>query len=367
MSNSLGTLFRITSFGESHGRCIGVVIDGCPSGLHLDLDSVQYEMDRRRPGQSQISTKRLENDRVEILSGIYEGITTGAPICMVVWNNDVDSSSYENLRWIPRPGHADLTAHLRYGGYNDPRGGGRFSGRITAGFVMAGSVAQQLLDEVLGVEIVAFTSSIGGLEVPATTIENIRSLSESNPVRCPHGLTAEKMRKVIESMRMEGDSVGGSVDCLVINLPAGVGAPVFDTLEGDIAKALFAIPAVKAVEFGAGVGFSKMKGSDANDPITIDNCKVTTKSNVQGGIAGGISNGMPIKVRVTIKPTPSISKMQRTIDLRKMVETEINVGGRHDPCIVPRAVPVVEAMVAIVLTDHALMSGLVPRVIEVKK
>ena len=367
MSNSMGHTFRITSFGESHGRCVGVVVDGCPAGLAITPAQIQRELDRRRPGQSDVTTRRREEDRVEVLSGVFNGFTTGAPICMLVWNRDRDSSGYEERRWTPRPGHADWTAHVRYGGFNDYRGGGRFSGRTTAGFVMAGAVARRLLAETLGVEVLAHSKEIGGITAPDVSIDEIRTNVEGNQVRCGHPETAERMIERIKKVASEGDSVGGVVECIASNLPAGVGEPVFGTLEGEIARALYAIPAVKAVEFGLGRGFASLKGSESNDAFTVKDGKLTTETNNAGGILGGLSNGMPIACTVTIKPTPSIGKRQKTVDISKMEETNIKIGRRHDPCIVPRAVPVVEAMVAVVLADHAIRAGLIPRVLEVRE
>ena len=366
MSNSIGNIFRVTSFGESHGPCIGAVIDGCPAGLRLDFAILQHELDRRRPGQSQVATTRMEEDRLEVLSGVYNGITTGAPLCMLIWNRDQDSSKYDELQVKPRPGHADYSAQVRYGGFNDHRGGGRFSGRITAGFVMAGAVAKQLLYETLGVEVLAHTVSIGGVEAPRVSLEEIRGKTESTSVRCPHAPTAEKMIAAIEAARQSGDSLGGEVECIVSGLPAGVGQPVFDTLEGDLSKALFAVPAVKAVEFGTGKRLASMRGSEANDAYKLTDGIVSTASNHSGGILGGVSNGMPLTCRVAFKPTPSISLPQNTVDLGGMKEVELTLSGRHDPCVVPRAVPVVEAIVAMVLADHALRRGLVPQVLERK-
>ena len=363
MSNSIGTAYRWTSFGESHGICVGVVIDGCPAGLMLDVNQVQRELDRRRPGQSAISTTRSEEDRLEILSGIYAGYTTGAPITMLIRNQDHDSSKYDEIRWTPRPGHADYSAYTRYAGFNDYRGGGRFSGRITAGFVMAGAVAKQLLTKI-GVEILAYTSKVGSIEIPPVTVEEIRTLTESNSVRCPHKKTSEKMIVVIENAKIEEDSIGGAINCIVLGLPAGIGQPIFDTLEGDLAKALFSIPAVKAVGFGLGKGLTELRGSESNDYYKADGKKIITASNNAGGITGGISNGMPLTLSVTLKPTPSISQTQKTIDLRTFKDTEIKVEGRHDPCIVPRAVPVVEAVTASVIADHVLRCGIVSQVME---
>jgi chorismate synthase len=364
MSNSIGITYRVTSFGESHGRYVGAVVDGCPAGLRLSAEDIQSELDRRRPGQSAVSTSRNEEDRVELLSGVFNGHTTGAPICTLVWNRDRDSSGYEARRWTPRPGHADYTAHIRYGGFNDYRGGGRFSGRITASYVMAGAIAKKLLSEVLDVEVLAHAKEIGGLRARDVSVDEIRGNAEGNPVRCGDPETAERMAELIAENSVRGDSVGGVVECLTLNLPPGMGDPVFDTLEGDIAKALFAVPAVKAVEFGLGRGFSMLKGSESNDAITLRDGRIETETNRMGGIIGGISTGMPVSVSVTFKPTPSISLPQRTVDIERMEETTLVVEGRHDPCVVPRAVPVVESVVAMVLADHALRAGLISRVFK---
>ncbi len=362
--NSIGTLFRVTSFGESHGKCLGVVIDGCPAGLRLNIDGIQMELDRRRPGQSGLTTNRDEPDRVEVLSGVFEGQTTGAPVCMLVWNRNQDSSKYDMERTMPRPGHADYPAIVRYGGFNDHRGGGRFSGRITVGHVMAGALAKQLLNEKLGVEVLAYTASLGGIFAPCPSIEEIRMNTEKNPVRCPHPESAERMEQLILKAKDEGDSLGGVVKCIALNMPPGVGQPIFDTLEGDLSKVLFAVPAVKAVEFGVGVEYANLRGSESNDPYMLEAGKVAQKSNNSGGILGGLSDGAAIILRATFKPTPSISRPQRTINLSTMEETEISIKGRHDPCIVPRAVPVVEAVVAMALVDHAMRRGLIPQVLE---
>jgi len=362
MSNSIGTMFRITSLGESHGRCIGVVVDGCPAGLALDVDALAMEMTRRRPGASSVTTSRSEDDAVEILSGIHEGHTTGAPILMVTWNRDQDSSKYEVLRNRPRPGHADFAVSARYGGFNDHRGGGRASGRITAGFVMAGAVAKQLLST-LGVEVIAYTCSIGGIEASQPSVDQIRAATAASTVRCPDVVASAEMVRIIEEAKRAGDSVGGEVACVALGVPAGVGQPVFDTIEGDIAKALFAVPAVKGVEFGVGRRFASMRGSESNDPYVVKDGRVSAASNNAGGVLGGVTNGAPIVLRATFKPTPSIQKAQRTVDLAAMAEAEISIEGRHDACIVPRAVPVVEAIVAVVLADHALRRGLLPQVL----
>jgi chorismate synthase len=364
MSNSLGKTFRVTSFGESHGRCIGVVVDGCPSGLPLEPSDVQHSLDRRRPGQSSVTTARREGDKVEFLSGVFNGRTTGAPICMIVWNRDQDSSGYEARRWTPRPGHADWTAHIRFGGFNDYRGGGRFSGRITASYVMAGAIAKKLLSSTLNIEILAHTKKINGIEAPDCSVESIRENVEGNQVRCAEPKIVGLMLKALEKAKSEGDSVGGVVECLTLNLPPGVGDPVFDTLEGDLAKALFAIPAVKAVEFGLGTKFSSTRGSEVNDVFVLRDGGISTETNNAGGILGGISSGMPISCLVTFKPTPSIGRAQKTVDLTKMEAATLEIEGRHDPCVVPRAVPVVECVVATVLADHVIRAGLIPRILR---
>ena len=364
MTNSLGLMFRVTIFGESHGRCVGVIVEGCPAGMALTSSHIQMELDRRRPGQNSLTTSRGEEDQVEILSGVFNGLTTGAPICMLVWNRDKDSSDYERRRWMPRPGHADWTTHVRYGGFNDYRGGGMFSGRITAGFVMAGAIAKRLLMGSLGVEVLAHSKEIGGVVSPDVSVDKIRANVEGNPVRCGSPEVAEKMAERIREAAAEGDSVGGVVECLALNLPAGVGEPVFGTLEGDLARALYSIPAVKAVEFGLGRGFSSLKGSESNDAYILKDGKIETETNNAGGILGGLSTGMPIRCTVTFKPTPSIRKKQKTVNFSTMKETTIEIKGRHDPCIVPRAVPVVEGMVAVVLADQAIRAGLIQRVME---
>ena len=363
MGNSFGKLFSITSFGESHGRCVGVTIDRCPAGLPLTEEDIQREVDKRRPGTSVGATGRAEEDKVEILSGTFNGHTTGAPLCLLIWNRDVDSSEYERLRFLPRPGHADYPAFIKYGGFNDFRGGGRFSGRITATFVMAGAVAKKLLDRI-GLEILAHTIEIGGVKAKPEGFDEIRGNVDKNSLRCADLEAAKEMARVIEKARGEGDSVGGIVEGIALNVPVGLGEPVFDTLEGDLAKALFAIPAVKGVEFGSGFSAARKRGSENNDPFTIKDNKIVTVTNNAGGILGGISNGMPIVLRVAVKPTPSIARSQATVDMKKMESASLEVKGRHDTCIVPRAVPVVESMIAVTLCDFAMRAGLIPEVIK---
>jgi len=363
MGNSIGKIFNVASFGESHGKCMGVLIDGCPAGLPLTLEDIQSEVDRRRPDTTAGGTGRSEGDQVEMLSGLMDGHTTGAPICMLVWNRDVDSGVYDDLRHTPRPGHADYAACIKYGGFNDFRGGGRFSGRITAGFVMAGAVARRLL-EGIGIEIIAHTVQIGDIKTSPPPTLKILNRRWDSPIRCVDPEAAAKMLEEIDRVKTEGDSLGGIVEALALNVPAGLGEPVFDTLEGELAKAFFAIPAVKGVEFGSGFQSASLKGSQNNDSYIIEDGKIVTATNHAGGINGGISNGMPITARIAFKPVPSIARPQKTVDLRKMVEVEMTVKGRHDTCIVPRAVPVVEAMMAIILCDFALRAGLIQGVVK---
>ena len=363
MNNSLGKLFNITSFGESHGKCVGVVVDGCPAGLSLNAADIQKDLDRRRANMGPASTSRREKDRVEILSGIAGGFTTGAPLCLLIMNEDADSSVYEKIRSQLRPGHADFTARLKYGGFNDWRGGGRFSGRITATFVMAGAVARKILDTI-GIEIFAHTVEIGGINAAPLPYEEIRKKALKNPLSCADARASVKMAALIETVKKKGDSLGGIIEGIALNVPVGLGEPVFDNLDGELAKALLAIPAVKGVEFGAGFAASRMKGSVNNDPFIIKRGKIATTTNNAGGILGGISSGMPVVVRVAVKPTASIALEQSTVDIEKMKETALKVGGRHDACIVPRAVPVVEAMMAVTLCDFAMRAGLIPRVLK---
>ncbi len=362
--NIFGERFRIVSFGESHGKCIGVVIDGCPAGLELAEEDIQKELNLRRPGISTITTQRIEEDRVEILSGVFNGYTTGAPICMIIWNRDIRSEDYESIRYTPRPSHADYFAYVKYGGFNDYRGGGRFSGRITAGFVMAGAVAKKLLSKILGVEVTAYTLEIGGERAENFTLEDARRYRYENDVRAPTIDAAKRMREKILEAMSRGDSVGGIIECIVTGLPIGLGEPVFDSLDSDLAKAVLSIPAVKGVEFGAGFKAARMFGSEHNDPFTIENNEIRLEKNDAGGIVGGISTGAPIIFRVVVKPPSSIRIRQRTVDIRRRIPVEVTVSGRHDPCIVPRAVPVVEAMTAIVLVDHAIRYGFIPPLIK---
>ena len=363
MTNSFGKLFNITAFGESHGACIGVVVDGCPAGLPLAVADIQREVDRRKPGGSLASTARREKDKVEILSGVFNGFTTGAPVCLLIRNEDIGDYDYEKIRFKLRPGHADYTAFVKYGGFNDWRGGGRFSGRITAAFVMAGAIARKLL-ETIGVEIFAHTVAIGGVTAKVADYTQIKKKITKDSLFCADPAAFKKMMALISKAKKDGDSLGGIIEGVALNVPAGLGEPLYANFDGELAKALFAIPAVKGVAFGTGFGAAAVKGSENNDLFAIKNGKIVTLTNNAGGVLGGISTGMPLVVRVAIKPAASIAIEQKTVDIQKMKETTIKVGGRHDVCIVPRAVPVVEAMMAVTLCDFSMRAGLIPGVIK---
>jgi chorismate synthase len=363
VSSSFGKLFSITSFGESHGRCVGVIVDGCPAGLPLDESDIQRDLERRRGVGSPASTARREGDKAEILTGVFGGYTTGAPVCLLITNEDINDADYEKIKSRLRPGHADYTAYEKYGGFSDWRGGGRFSGRITATFVMAGVIARKLLDTI-GVEIIAHTVEIGGIKTRAMKYEEIEKRALKDPLFCADSLASKKMAALIARVKKAGDSLGGVIEGIALNVPVGLGEPVFDNLDGDLAKALLAIPAVKGVEFGAGFAAARMKGSENNDAFAIKSGKIVTTSNNAGGILGGISSGMPLVVRAAVKPTASIALEQATVDIEKMKDTTIKVGGRHDVCIVPRAVPVVAAMMAVTLCDFAMRAGMIPRVMK---
>lgn len=368
LPNTLGNSFAVTCFGESHGRCVGVVIDGCPTGLKLSEPDVQALLDLRKPGQSIVTTQRQEEDRVEFLSGVFNGKTTGAPLTMLIWNGDQRSSDYDRFVNIPRPGHADYPAFVKYAHMNDYRGGGRFTGRITACFVMAGAVAIKLLKETIGLEIYAYTLELGGIraDIAKLSKEEILAKRYSNEVRCPDQLSADKMKELVIKERGHGDSLGGIVECNVLNLPVGVGEPIFSSLESDLSKAIFSIPAVKAIEFGSGFEGTRWKGTQNNDVYALDSStgKIVTKTNNSGGILGGLSNGMPVVFRVGFKPASSIAAAQNTLDVSSMKETKLIVPGRHDPTVVPRAVPVVECMTACTMADLAIRGGFIPRVLK---
>jgi len=365
--NTIGTIFKITSFGESHGNLVGVIVDGAPAGLDFDLDYIQRELDRRRPGQSHLTTPRSESDKAELLSGIFNNKTTGAPICLIIRNEDIDSSRYEKYKNILRPSQIDFSALQKFGGFADYRGSGRFSGRITAGFVMAGALAKLILEQ-FNISIFAYTKSIGDFEDTKNyDIENVYEfveLREKSPIRALNPDLSKKMVKEIETIKSLKDSLGGSVKCIITNFPAGIGGPVFNSIESNLSKAIFSIPGIKGIEFGAGFKAAKMKGSEHNDPWIIKNGKIQTEKNDTGGIIGGISTGMPIEFTVAVKPTPTIGMSQRTVNVKSMTQEEIQIEGRHDPCIVPRAIVVIESMAAIVLVDYLLIEGKIHSVID---
>ncbi|MHA3789368.1 chorismate synthase [Flavobacterium hauense] len=345
--NTFGKIFRLTTFGESHGTAIGGVIDGCPPGLEIDFEAIQKELDRRRPGQSAIVTQRKESDTVEFLSGIFEGKTTGVPIGFIVPNSGQKPDDYSHIKDVYRPSHADYTYDKKYG-IRDYRGGGRSSARETISRVVGGAIAKQLMPEI---KINAFVSSVGDIFIDKPYQALDFSLTETNDVRCPDSATAVKMEEYIKQIRKEGDTIGGTITCVIQNVPAGLGEPVFDKLHAELGKAMLSINAVKGFEYGSGFCGAKMKGSEHNDLFNPDG---STKSNLSGGIQGGISNGMDIYFRVAFKPVATIMQSQLTIDKEgNMVEMQGR--GRHDPCVVPRAVPIVEAMAALVLVNFYII------------
>ncbi len=350
MSNTLGTIFKITSFGESHGSSIGVVIDGCPAGVAINSEFIQSELLRRRPGQSNITTARDESETFEIISGVFEGKSTGAPIAIIIANSDARSKDYDHNVKVYRPSHADYTYQEKYG-HRDHRGGGRTSARITAGWVAAGAIAKQVL-AYKKIKVQAYVSQAGTikLETPYTALD--LSQTESNIVRCPEPIVADKMIALIEQTKKEGDTIGGVITCVATSMSVGLGEPVFDKLHAALGHAMFSINAVKGVEFGSGFAGATMKGSEHND-VFLAGDKITTKTNHSGGIQGGISNGEDVVIRVAFKPVATIMKEQPTVDELGNAAT-IKGKGRHDPCVVPRAVPIVESMAAIVLADFVL-------------
>ena len=353
MGSSFGDLFRISTFGESHGGGVVVIVEGCPPRLDLDLDAIQNDLDRRKPGQSKITTPRKEDDRVEILSGLLDGVTLGTPIAMVVRNKDQRPQDYKEMEVAFRPSHADATYQAKYG-IQARSGGGRASARETIGRVAAGAIAKQLLNKANGTEVVAWVKRIHDIEAQIDPTAVTLDAVESNIVRCPDGAVAERMIERIEAIGREGDSCGGVIECVVRGVPAGLGMPVFDKLEADLAKAVMSLPATKGFEIGSGFAGTLLKGSEHNDAFlpTADG-SLHTATNNSGGIQGGISNGEAIVIRVAFKPTATIRKAQQTINARGEATT-LEAKGRHDPCVLPRAVPMVEAMVALVLADHLL-------------
>ncbi|HEY0196637.1 MAG TPA: chorismate synthase [Methanobacterium sp.] len=362
--NTTGKVFKVTTFGSSHGVALGAVIDGCPAGIELDEEDIQIELDKRRPGTSQVTTSRGETDQVQILSGIFQGKTDGTPIAAVVYNHEFDSSAYETLKNTPRPGHGDFTWKNKYLNY-DYHGGGRGSGRVTIGHVIGGAVARKILDQ-LDIKVVSHVTQVGDIKANTVNINQIESKIKENPVRCADPKTAREMEELILKLKSEGESIGGVVETVVLNPPVGLGEPVFDKLDADLAKVMMAIGSVKGVEIGAGFEVAHLTGYGTNDEYYVAaDGKVKTTTNQAGGILGGISNGMPIVVRIAVKPTPSISQVQKTVDLEEMKDVEIEIQGRHDPCICPRITSVAEASVAMVLVDHLLRGGFVhPSTVE---
>jgi chorismate synthase len=361
--SSIGQRLVLTSFGESHGKAIGAILDGCPAGLEIDEKDIQKMLDQRKPGQNLISTQRKEGDIVEIVSGVFRGHTTGAAISMIIRNSDQKSKDYENLKTKLRPGHSDYPAMIKYNQYNDYRGGGRFSGRLTATHVMGGAIARKLLKVTLGVETHSCTSQIGKIKMENKFNEKMIKSIYKNDVRCPEISTAKKMKTSILDAKKKGDSLGGIIESVTTKIPVGLGEPIFSSLESDLSKAMFSIPSVKGVEFGSGFSGSELYGSENNDLYTVKNGKIITKTNNSGGILGGISNGMPITMRIAFKPASSIAQKQSTIDIKTKKETILQVKGRHDPCVVPRAPPVVDSLVSLTIADHALLSGAIKPVL----
>jgi chorismate synthase len=353
MSSQLGQLFRISTFGESHGGGVGVVVDGCPPRIELSEADIQKDLDRRRPGQSEIVTPRAEEDRCQILSGVFDGRTLGTPISVLVMNKDARPEAYREMETAFRPSHADYTYQAKYG-LRNWQGGGRSSARETIGRVAAAAIAKKALAQLApGLEIVAYVKSIHEIEA-AVDPETVKfEAVESNIVRCPDAAVAARMIDFIKQVRSEGDSVGGVVECVVRGTPVGLGEPVFDKLEADLAKAVLSLPASKGFEIGSGFAGTRLRGSQHNDLFYMEGARVRTETNRSGGIQGGISNGEPIFFRVAFKPTATIFHAQKTVDTAGQ-ETELQARGRHDPCVLPRAVPMVEAMVALVLCDHLL-------------
>lgn len=355
MSSTYGESLKLSIFGQSHGPAIGMTLDGIPAGLPVDLEALQVFLNRRAPGQNDFSTPRKEEDRPEFLSGILNGYTCGAPIAAVIYNKNTRSVDYSNLKDCPRPGHADYAAHMKYHGYQDVAGGGHFSGRLTAPLCIAGGLCKQWLEQ-KGVRIGAHLSVVAGIADEPVFLDwakpDLELIGRDFPVLNPEA--GEKMRQAIAVARSESDSVGGLIECIVTGLPAGLGEPMFGGMESRIAQIVYGIPAVKGLDFGVGFSGSYLRGSENNDPFTVENGQVRTLNNYAGGILGGITNGMPLVFHAAIKPTPSISKSQQSVSLSRIENTTLTIQGRHDPCIAPRAVPVIEAAAAIAVYDAFL-------------
>ncbi len=354
--NTFGKLFTLSTFGESHGEALGGILDGCPAGLLIDLDFIQHELDRRKPGQSHIVTQRKEGDKVEFLSGIFDGKTTGTPIGFIVRNENQKPSDYEHNKDVYRPSHADYTYDVKYG-IRDHRGGGRSSARETVCRVVAGAIAKLLLKK-WNISITAYTSQVGNLKLEKEYQHLDLTQTESNSIRCPDAIMADAMIQKIEAVRKQGDTVGGVISCVIVGTPIGIGEPVFDKLHADLAKAMLSINAVKGFEYGSGFQGATLTGSELNDTFTATNNTIGLATNHSGGIQGGISNGEDIYFRVAFKPVATLIQKQKTVN-SKGQEVEMMGKGRHDPCVLPRAVPIVEAMAALVLADHLLRAQVV--------
>lgn len=354
MSGMWGSKIKLSIFGESHGNAIGITIDGLPAGFSIDMDKIMMEMARRAPGKSSLSTPRKESDIPEILSGYFEGKTTGTPLCAIIRNSNTKSKDYSKLKDVMRPGHADYTGAVRYKGFNDYRGGGHFSGRITAPLVFAGAICKQIL-EVKGIIVSAHINSIGKIKdcsfLEGDISDELLNSFKENELPLINTKLEDEMRQEILSTRSSGDSIGGTIECAILGVSPGIGDPFFDSVESTLAHLMFSVPAVKGIEFGKGFDISKMRGSEANDEYYLENGNIKTKTNNNGGILGGITNGMPIIFNVAIKPTASIFKEQNTVNIVTMEETTLCIEGRHDPCIVQRALPVIEAVAAIGITE----------------
>ncbi len=351
MTNTFGTLFKITTWGESHGKAIGVIVDGCPAGLEIFEWEIQRELDKRAPGQSEIVTSRKESDKVEIVSGIFENKTTGTPISMIIYNEDTDSSKYDKIKYLLRPGHADFTYQEKYK-IRDHRGGGRSSARETAARVAAGAIAKKLISK-LGIKVIAYVKEIAGVKANKIDFNEI----SKNDVSCPDKIAAKEMEQSVLDAKNNGDSVGGICEIVALNVPVGIGKPIYGKLESSLGSAILGINAVKGIEFGDGFRLSTMRGSESNDEFIVKSNKIITKTNHHGGILGGISTGMPIVIRAVVKPASSILKKQKTINCKTLRRETISVEGRHDPATIVRFPPIAEAMTAIVIADHLLMSG----------
>jgi chorismate synthase len=354
--NVFGTRYRTTIFGTSHGPFVGCTIEGLRAATRIDEGLVQVQLDRRRPGQSLLTSQRKEEDHVEFSEGFRDGVATGEPIVAIIRNEDVQSKSYARVGRVPRPGHGDFPAMMKYGGKSDLRGGGQLSGRMTAPLVVSGAIARQVL-EPKGIRFFAHAAQIGQVVAEPVTPQQIETNVERTPVRCADLDAADRMIAEIEAARRDRDSVGGVIEGIVTGVPPGVGEPFFDSMESTLGHLLFSIPAVKGIEFGVGFRAASMRGSEHNDPFKVDGGRVVTETNHAGGILGGITNGMPVTFRVVVKPTASIAKPQRSVDLETMTPTEVVVTGRHDPCIVPRAVPVIENVAAMAILDLMFVGG----------